>query len=82
MDKRSYSLVVSPAKSLEMNKKLKMSVSPKLESNENNGNTLNFTANLLSKVDDELDGLCFDDDDDEFYNQVISILPQVTRNLQ
>ena len=71
MDKRSFSLVVSPKKLPEMNisKKLKISLSPNIKINENNVNALNL--NLSSEINDELNGLCFDDDDDEeFYNKV------------
>lgn len=63
MEKRSFSLVVSPSKAAltESNKKLKVSTSPK-KLNENNLNFFNFQQELH----DELDGLCFEDDDDEF----------------
>lgn len=65
MDKRSFSLIASPNK-VPVNdncKKLKVSISPKKLSDENNGNSLNFV--------DELEGLCFDDDDeDDFCNAV------------
>jgi hypothetical protein len=61
MDKRAYSLVVSPNKPPlhESNKKFKVSKSP---IKENNGNSINQSL-------DELDGLCFDDDE-EFLQSV------------
>lgn len=70
MDKRSYSLV-SPKKAFDTDncKKLKVSVSPKVKYNENNGNTLNL--HIESKeLEEELNDLCFEDDDDEFFKNV------------
>ena len=64
MEKRSFSLLVSPSKELltDSNKKLKVSTSPKNQKIcENNLNVCNFQQELY----DELDGLCFDEDDDE-----------------
>lgn len=63
MDKRSYSLVVSPHKVPEMEncKKFKLTISPKKE---------NIVNSLNNEIHDQLDGLCFDDDDDEFFNTV------------
>lgn len=68
MDKRSYSLI-SPKKMIEVDscKKLKVSTLPRNKGNENNGNTLNF-------LDSELNDLCFEDDDEEFYNKVAKIV--------
>lgn len=70
MDKRAYSKVVSPDKVQlsDSRKKFKVSTSPKklnIES-ENDVNLLNFQEEL----NDELDGLCFDDDDEEFLMSV------------
>lgn len=66
MDKRSYSLVVSPHKVPDMDncKKFKLTISPKKEIN---ANSLNLQEN---EIHDQLDGLCFDDDDDEFFSTV------------
>jgi hypothetical protein len=66
MEKRSYSLVASPHKSLptDNRKKIKVSTSPKKPKvNENNANVLNF--NSQEELNNELDGLCFDEDDDD-----------------
>lgn len=72
MDKRSSTAVVSPNQllSLENCKRIKVSISPKKGSKENNA--LNFQNNSHS---DELDGLCFDDDEDDFYSEVNGFTP-------
>lgn len=65
MDKRSFALVASPLKvtTLDNRKKFKAgSVSPKKKANENNGNVLNAQVEL----NNELDGLCFEDDEEDF----------------
>ncbi|CRL05010.1 CLUMA_CG018194, isoform A, partial [Clunio marinus] len=76
MDKRSFSVLVSPNKSslLDHNsKKFKVTISPKKITqnvDEKNGNKLNLSHDINS----ELDGLCFDDDDfDEYFkNEIVS----------
>lgn len=71
MDKRSYSLVASPNKKLapESHKKIKISLTPKKQPNENNGNLLNSHDEL----NNELDGLCFDDDDSFCYQVNVGV---------
>lgn len=67
MDKRAFALVASPSKtsSMDARKKFKTSTSPKKPNvpflSENNANVLNSQDEL----NEELDGLCFDDEDDE-----------------
>lgn len=57
MDKRAHSLALSPHKVVENSyKKLKVSISPKKENYEN-------SLSLRGEIHDQLDGLCFDDDD-------------------
>lgn len=75
MDKRSYN---SPLKSdLDSCKKLKISISPKIsprkKSDENNGNAVN----LQEQIDIELEGLCFDDSEDDTFqrSEVNNFLP-------
>lgn len=59
MDKRSYSLVVSPLKVPELVncKKFKVTISPKKE-NES-------VISLRNEIHDQLDGLNFDDDEND-----------------
>jgi hypothetical protein len=79
MDKRAFSVIESPQKllSLESNKKLKVSASPKKKLDENNGNALNQSKSEVSLL---LDGLCFDDEDfDDMVNLIlIETFTQVT----
>lgn len=64
MDKRTFVQVDSPTKlsSIDARKKFKESTSPKKpEISENNANVLNSQE----KLNEELDGLCFDDDEED-----------------
>lgn len=69
MEKRAFTLVESPQKSLphDINKKVKISFSPK-KSLENNGNLINKESD-----DFDFDGLMFDDDDDSFLEMVLKV---------
>lgn len=74
MDKRAYSFVASPNKVSPANscKKLKVSTSPKKQKSENNANIINSQDEL----NNELDGLCFDDDEDEEFLLSVSKIEQ------
>ena len=64
MDKRSNS-VISPQKSFE-NKRLKVSISPKKSGQEDNVAPMSIN----DRIENELKGLVFDDEDDDFFEQV------------